>query len=104
MLQQKRFVHRQLWVPRRSVADVAFSSSKKLRKSVFALQELSPELEKAVRALYCDALRIAFAASSAFALLAFLFSLAHRTGSLQRKSETQAVSSDGEDNKDGTGR
>ncbi|KAH7629491.1 major facilitator superfamily domain-containing protein [Sordaria sp. MPI-SDFR-AT-0083] len=57
----------------------------KLRKSVFALRELSPELEKAVRALYGDALRISFLASTSFALLAFLFSFAHRTGKLQRK-------------------
>ncbi|KAK3400775.1 major facilitator superfamily domain-containing protein [Sordaria brevicollis] len=57
----------------------------KLRKSVFALRELSPELEKAVRALYGDALRISFLASTAFALLAFLFSFAHKTGKMQRK-------------------
>jgi hypothetical protein len=38
-------------------------------------------------------LRIAFAASSAFAFLAFLFSLAHRTGSLERKCGRE----DGED-------
>ncbi|KAK1773793.1 major facilitator superfamily domain-containing protein [Copromyces sp. CBS 386.78] len=41
----------------------------KLRKSVFALRELSPELEKAARALYGDALRISFLASTLFALL-----------------------------------
>ncbi|KAK3489914.1 major facilitator superfamily domain-containing protein [Neurospora crassa] len=56
----------------------------KLRRSVFALRELSPELEMAVRALYGDALRISFLASTVFALLAFLFSFAHRTGKLQR--------------------
>jgi hypothetical protein len=54
----------------------------------------------AVRALYSDALRIAFAASSAFALLAFVFSLAHRTGSLHRKSGEQAILAQGEDRKD----
>ncbi|KAK3291581.1 major facilitator superfamily domain-containing protein [Chaetomium fimeti] len=58
----------------------------KLRQSLFALSELSPSLEAAVRALYCDALRMAFSASSAFAFLAFVFSLAHRTGSLQREA------------------
>ncbi|KAJ4410033.1 hypothetical protein N0V85_004009 [Neurospora sp. IMI 360204] len=58
----------------------------KLRKSVFALRGLSPELEKAVRALYGDALRISFLASTSFALLAFLFSFAIKTGKLQRKT------------------
>ncbi len=58
----------------------------RLRKSVFALQELSPELQTAIRELYGDALRIAFAASSGFALMAFIFSWAHKTGSLRRKS------------------
>ncbi|KAK3998131.1 putative amino acid transporter [Cladorrhinum sp. PSN332] len=57
----------------------------KLRKSLFAINELPPATQLAVRALYGDALRIAFATSSACALLAFLFSWAHRTGSLQRK-------------------
>ncbi|KAK0617500.1 major facilitator superfamily domain-containing protein [Immersiella caudata] len=57
----------------------------KLRKSVFALRELPPATEMAVRALYAHALRISFAASTGFALLAFLFSLAHKTGALQRK-------------------
>ncbi|KAK1750899.1 major facilitator superfamily domain-containing protein [Echria macrotheca] len=57
----------------------------KLRKSVFALRDLPPPLEQAVRALYGDALRIAFAASSGFALLAFLFSWAQKTGALQRR-------------------
>jgi len=58
-------------------------------------------LETAVRALYCDALRIAFAASSAFAFLAFLFSLAHKTGSLQRKCEQQPTEEEAGDAKDG---
>ncbi|KAK0658001.1 major facilitator superfamily-domain-containing protein [Cercophora newfieldiana] len=58
----------------------------KLRKSVFALQELPPALQEAVRELYCDALLVAFVASSGFALLAFLFSWAHRTEAMQRKS------------------
>ena len=58
----------------------------KLRKSLFALRELPPDIQMAVRALYSDALRIAFAASSSFAFLAFLFSWAHRTGSMGRKS------------------
>ncbi|KAK3349780.1 major facilitator superfamily domain-containing protein [Lasiosphaeria hispida] len=58
----------------------------KLRKSVFALRDLPPATEMAVRALYGDALKIAFAASSSFALMAFVFSWAHKTGSLQRKS------------------
>ncbi|KAK0615559.1 major facilitator superfamily domain-containing protein [Bombardia bombarda] len=58
----------------------------KLRKSVFALRDLPPATEIAVRALYGDALRIAFAASSGFALLAFAFSWAHKTGVLQRKT------------------
>ncbi|KAL2132697.1 hypothetical protein VTI74DRAFT_3460 [Chaetomium olivicolor] len=75
----------------------------KLRQSLFALRELSPALEAAVRALYCDALRIAFAASSSFALLAFLFSLAQRTGSLQRKCKQQTAGEEGVDVKDGLG-
>ncbi|KAK0631296.1 major facilitator superfamily domain-containing protein [Immersiella caudata] len=58
----------------------------KLRKSVFALQDLPPAIQAAVRALYGDALLVAFAASSAFALLAFVFSWAHRTEAMQRKS------------------
>lgn len=58
----------------------------KLRKSVFALLELPLEQQVAVRGLYGKALRVSFAASSGFALLAFLFSLFHRTGSMQRKS------------------
>ena len=43
----------------------------KLRKSLFALRELPVETQLAVRALYGDALRLAFVASSSFALLAF---------------------------------
>ncbi|KAK3381747.1 major facilitator superfamily domain-containing protein [Podospora didyma] len=58
----------------------------KLRKSVFALRDLPLETEIAVRGLYSNVLRIAFAASSGFALLAFAFSWAHRTGALKRKS------------------
>ncbi|KAK4183244.1 putative amino acid transporter [Podospora australis] len=58
----------------------------KLRKSLFAINELPPAAQLAVRALYCDALRIAFAASSGFAFLAFVFSWAHKTGMLQRKT------------------
>ncbi|KAK3316933.1 major facilitator superfamily domain-containing protein [Apodospora peruviana] len=58
----------------------------KLRKSIYALQELPVETEAAVRVLYGDAIKIAFAASSGFALLAFVFSWAQRTGSLQRKT------------------
>ncbi|KAK1831985.1 major facilitator superfamily domain-containing protein [Podospora conica] len=58
----------------------------KLRKSIFALKDLPLEMELAVRALYGDALRIAFAASSGFALMAFILSWAHRTGSMQRKN------------------
>ncbi|KAK4118337.1 MFS general substrate transporter [Parathielavia appendiculata] len=73
----------------------------KLRKSLFSLSELSPALETAVRALYCDALRIAFAASSAFALMAFLFSFAHRTGSLQRECRRSLTSDEVVDSKDG---
>ncbi|KAK3332623.1 major facilitator superfamily domain-containing protein [Cercophora scortea] len=57
----------------------------KLRQSVFALRDLPPDIEIAVRALYHDAIRIAFSASSAFALLAFGFSWAHKTGSLARR-------------------
>jgi hypothetical protein len=45
-------------------------------------------------------LRIAFAASSAFALLAFLFSLAHRTGSLQRKCDLDSGAEEAVDGKD----
>ncbi|KAK4139266.1 major facilitator superfamily-domain-containing protein [Dichotomopilus funicola] len=75
----------------------------KLRQSLFSISELPPVLEVAVRALYADALRIAFAASSAFAAVSFLFSLAQKTGSLQRrcKSADQADESgqanDGQD-------
>ncbi|KAK4665364.1 hypothetical protein QC763_401220 [Podospora pseudopauciseta] len=58
----------------------------RLRKSLFAIGELSPTQQLAVRALYCDALKIAFAASSGLALLAFAFSWAHRTGSMQKKA------------------
>ncbi|KAK0643973.1 major facilitator superfamily domain-containing protein [Cercophora newfieldiana] len=58
----------------------------KLRKSVFALRELPPATEMAVRALYGHALKISFSASTGFALLAFIFSLAHTTGALHRKS------------------
>ncbi|KAH8890352.1 MFS general substrate transporter [Thozetella sp. PMI_491] len=68
----------------------------KLRKSVFALDELPPEAQLAVRGVYSHALRFAFGASSAFALLSFLFSLAHRTGALTRRSgdkETKVESS-----------
>jgi len=67
------------------------------------MSELPPALEMAVRALYCDALRIAFAASSAFALLAFLFSLAHRTGSMQEKCEREASPEVAVDGKDAVG-
>ncbi|KAK3902307.1 major facilitator superfamily domain-containing protein [Staphylotrichum tortipilum] len=72
----------------------------RLRKSLFAINELSPTLEAAVRSLYCDALRIAFAASSAFAFLAFVFSLAHRTGSLGRKCGREEAGEDTGDAKD----
>ncbi|KAK4244064.1 major facilitator superfamily-domain-containing protein [Corynascus novoguineensis] len=61
----------------------------RLRQSLFSLRELPPALETAVRALYCDALRLAFTASSAFALLSFLFSLGQKTGSLQRKPKVE---------------
>jgi len=61
----------------------------KLRKSLFSLHELPPDLEWAVHSLYRDALRIAFAASSAFAFLSFLFSLAQKTGALRRKGTPQ---------------
>ncbi|SPQ26461.1 bc69de1d-8619-4599-adc5-32ef77bc406f [Thermothielavioides terrestris] len=73
----------------------------RLRKSLFSLEELAPELEWAVRSLYCDALRIAFAASSAFALLAFMFSLAHKTGSMQRKRGDNTTEDEVGDAKDG---
>jgi hypothetical protein len=53
---------------------------------VFALQDLPPTIQAAVRELYGDALLVAFATSSAFALLAFVFSWAHRTEAMQRKS------------------
>lgn len=82
-------------------ADAYLQLIEKLRKSLFALRELPPQLETAVRALYCDALRVAFAASSAFALMAFVFSLAQRTGSLQRKLEESSVLREEEDSKDG---
>jgi len=58
----------------------------KLRRSVFAIHDLPLDIQARVRALYGDALFIAFAASSSFALLAFLFSWAHRTAAMQRKS------------------
>jgi hypothetical protein len=74
----------------------------KLRQSLFALNELPAALEMAVRVLYCDALRIAFAASSGFALLAFVFSMAQKTGSLQRKCE-QTGNEEAVDGKDGPG-
>ncbi|KAK3682826.1 major facilitator superfamily domain-containing protein [Podospora appendiculata] len=57
----------------------------RLRQSVFTLRDLPPDIEIAVRALYYDAIRMAFSASSAFALLAFGFSWAHKTGSLARR-------------------
>ncbi|KAK3360674.1 major facilitator superfamily domain-containing protein [Lasiosphaeria hispida] len=57
----------------------------KLRKSIFALEELPPATKMAVRALYGDALKMAFIASSGCALLAFAFSWAHRTEAMQRK-------------------
>jgi hypothetical protein len=44
---------------------------------------------------------MAFSASSAFAFLAFVFSLAHRTGSLQREGSQPEAGVDGElDGKD----
>ncbi|KAL2162505.1 hypothetical protein VTH06DRAFT_7419 [Thermothelomyces fergusii] len=69
----------------------------KLRQSLFAIGELPPSLQAAVRALYHDALRIAFATSSAFALLSFLFSLAHKTGLLERKRRAEESCEDGKD-------
>ncbi|KAL2260310.1 hypothetical protein VTK26DRAFT_5718 [Humicola hyalothermophila] len=75
----------------------------KLRKSLFALEELPQDLQVAVRALYCDALRFAFAASSAFALLSFLFSLAHRTGPMERKPDAKRLLTEREGDKAGTG-
>ncbi|KAK5651660.1 hypothetical protein OQA88_11835 [Cercophora sp. LCS_1] len=57
----------------------------KLRKSIDALQELPPAAQAAVRGLYGRALLVAFMASSVFALLAFVFSLPHRTKAMQRK-------------------
>ena len=65
---------------------VFYQLVEKLRKSIFALKELPFETETAVRALYADGLRVAFAASSGFALMAFMLSWALRTGSLQRKA------------------
>lgn len=58
----------------------------KLRKSVFVLEELPAELQAAVRNVYRGALLVAFGASTAFAFLAFVFSWAHRTEAMQRKS------------------
>jgi hypothetical protein len=55
----------------------------KLRRSVFALEELPVELQAAVREVYSKALLVAFGASSAFALLAFIFSWAHRTEAMK---------------------
>ncbi|KAL2172334.1 hypothetical protein VTG60DRAFT_6173 [Thermothelomyces hinnuleus] len=72
----------------------------KLRQSLFSIGELPPSLQAAVRALYCDALRIAFAASSAFALLSFLFSLAHKTGPLERKRPAEESCEEDADGKD----
>ncbi|EEU33637.1 uncharacterized protein NECHADRAFT_56352 [Fusarium vanettenii 77-13-4] len=60
----------------------------RLRQSILVLRDLPPELQTAVRTLYCDALRVAFAASSSFALLSFIFSWAAKTGMLKRKSPT----------------
>lgn len=67
---------------------------------MFALHELPPPLQNAVRELYGDALRLAFTASSSFALLAFLFSLAHRTKSLQRRCGNKPINNRIEDGKD----
>ena len=64
---------------------LAFQIVEKLRHSVFALSDLPPELQVAARAVYGDALRVAFFASSSFALLAFVFSWAVKSGSLRRK-------------------
>ncbi|KAL1839630.1 hypothetical protein VTJ49DRAFT_1291 [Mycothermus thermophilus] len=73
-----------------------------LRKSLFAVGQLPPPLQTAVRELYGDALRLAFTASSSFAFLAFLFSLAHKTRSLQRRCEQETREEDRvEDRKDG---
>jgi len=58
----------------------------KLRQSVFAIHDLPVEVQALARSVYADALRIAFAASTAFALLSFIFSWAARTGVMQRKS------------------
>jgi len=57
----------------------------RLRKSLFELLELPVEQQIAIRGLYGRALKVSFAASSSFALMAFLFSLLHSTGSLQRR-------------------
>ncbi|KAK4213882.1 major facilitator superfamily domain-containing protein [Rhypophila decipiens] len=56
-----------------------------LRKSVSAINDLPAEQQVAVRGLYAHAVRVSFAASSAFALLAFAFSWAHRTSSMTRE-------------------
>ncbi|KAM7197557.1 Major facilitator superfamily domain containing protein [Rhypophila sp. PSN 637] len=58
-----------------------------LRKSVSAINDLPTEQQEAVRGLYVHAVRISFAASSAFALLAFAFSWAHRTSSMAREAK-----------------
>lgn len=56
----------------------------KLRRSVFVIDELPLELQVVVRSVYGDALRVAFSVSSSFALLAFMFSWAVKSGSLRR--------------------
>ncbi|KAL1852829.1 hypothetical protein VTK73DRAFT_9127 [Phialemonium thermophilum] len=56
----------------------------RLRRSVFALDDLPPDLRAAARGVYCNALRIAFGVSAAFALLSFAFSFAVKSRSLKR--------------------
>lgn len=58
----------------------------RIRQSVWVINELPPEAQLAVRGVYCDALRIAFVASSGFAFVSFAFSWLSKTGALKRKA------------------
>ncbi|KAK0721894.1 major facilitator superfamily domain-containing protein [Lasiosphaeria miniovina] len=65
---------------------LAVLSRQEAKEIHISLRELPPATEIAVRALYGDILRIAFVASSGCALLAFVFSWAHRTEAMSRKN------------------
>ncbi|KAH7368601.1 major facilitator superfamily domain-containing protein [Plectosphaerella cucumerina] len=56
-----------------------------IRQSVFAINDLSPALQAVVRAVYFDALKLAFVVATAVALLSFFFSWTVRVDSLGRK-------------------